>query len=135
LHPTTGKALSGYDNLCHQRLGSNRRSAFFLNQRGQPLSRDWAEGVFRKLRTQLGWNQTPLPRLHDLRHTFAVNCLVDWNRQPGAIATKILALSAYLGHRRLADTYWYLSAIPQLLASSNARFEQHANPIQKDRCP
>jgi len=87
------------------------------------------------LRTQLGWNQTPLPRLHDLRHTFAVNCLVRWNREPAGIGAKILALCAYLGHRRVTDTYWYLSAIPELLAASNARFEQQATPIQKDRRP
>jgi hypothetical protein len=60
----------------------------------------------------------------------AVNCLIRWNRQPGGVGAKIMALSAYLGHRRVADTYWYLSAIPQLLAASSARFEKlaHSNP-------
>ena len=95
----------------------------FLTARGRPLSRDWAERVFGRLRAQLGWRQAPLPRLYDLRHTFAVNTLIRWNRQPGQINRHLLALSAYLGHRHVSDTYWYLSAVPQLLALSNARFE------------
>jgi len=58
---------------------------------------------------------------------------VGWNRQAGGVDAKILALSTYLGHRRVTDTYWYLSAIPQLLASSAARFEQLANSTPEPR--
>lgn len=125
LHPSTCRALAAY----HQRCPAHR-PVWFLNRHGRPLTRDHAEFVFRQLRTQLGWTQAPLARLHDLRHTFAVGCLIGWNRQAGGVGANILALSAYLGHRRVTDTYWYLSAIPQLLASSAARFQPptHSNP-------
>jgi integrase len=56
------------------------------------------------------------PRLHDLRHTFAVRTLLGWYRSDDNIQAKIPALSTYLGHREPASTYWYLSAAPELLA-------------------
>jgi site-specific recombinase XerD len=133
LQCSASAALSQYHQFCQQTLAQATRPAFFLNAQGWPLTRGCAEEVFARLRAQLGWTQDPVPRLHDLRHTFAVRCLVDWNRQTGAVDAKILALAAYLGHRRVADTYWYLSAIPQLLASSAARFEQLAASTPEDQ--
>jgi integrase/recombinase XerD len=130
LQTSASVALNQYDQFCQQTLAQATRPAFFLNGYGRPLTRNYAEAVFAQLRAQLGWTQDPVPRLHDLRHTFAVRCLVGWNRQAGGVDAKILALATYLGHRRVTDTYWYLSAIPQLLASSAARFEQlaHSTP-------
>jgi len=124
LHPSTGQALQRYNQLATAWRGRFSRPAFFLNAYGRALNRDTAEEVFRQLRHHLGWSQPPIPRLHDLRHTFAVRWLVRWNEQPGVVAQQILALSAYLGHRHVSDTYWYLTAIPELLAQSSARFEQ-----------
>lgn len=95
--------------------------AFFLTLKGRPLSRSHAEKTFRRLRAHLGWNQTPLPRLHDLRHAFAVDCLMRWYRQGEDAGSKLLALTAYLGHRNIRHTYWYLSAVPELLALGSAR--------------
>jgi integrase len=133
LQASASVALSQYRRFCQPTLAQAARPAFFLNGHGRPLSRDCAEAVFAQLRAQLGWTQDPVPRLHDLRHTFAVRCLVGWNRQAGGVDAKILALSTYLGHRRVTDTYWYLSAIPQLLESSADRFEQLATSTQEDR--
>ena len=99
------------------------------------MTRDNAEEVFCQLRNHLGWSQPPIPRLHDLRHTFAVGALVRWNEQPGGVAQHILALSAYLGHRHVTDTYWYLTAIPQLLARTNERFENLARGPQSQEPP
>ena len=56
------------------------------------------------------------PRLHDLRHTFAVNTLLDWYRDGGDVAARLPLLSTYLGHVEPANTYWYLQAAPELLA-------------------
>ena len=126
-------ALNRYDQFCQQMLAQATRPVFFLNGQGRPLKRDNAEAVFARLRSYLGWTQQPLPRLHDLRHTFAVRCLVGWNRQAGGVDAKILALCAYLGHRRVTDTYWYLSAVPELLASSAERFGQLATSTPEDR--
>ena len=130
LQTSASVALNQYDQFCQQTLAQATRPAFFLNGYGRPLTRDYAEAVFAQVRARLGWTHDPVPRLHDLRHTFAVHCLVGWNRQAGGVDAKILALATYLGHRRVTDTYWYLSAIPQLLASSAARFEQlaHSTP-------
>lgn len=124
LHASTCQALQAYNQLYPTARGSGVRPAFFLNTQGRALSRGTAEAVFRHLCHHLGWTQPPLPRLHALRHTFAVRWLVRWNAQPGGVAQHILALSAYLGHRHVTDTYWYLTAIPQLLAQSSERFEQ-----------
>jgi len=124
LKASASTALSQYEQFCQRKVAQAVRPAFFLSGHGRPLTRDHAEAIFAQLRARLGWTKDPVPRLHDLRHTFAVRCLVGWNRQAGGVDAKILALANYLGHRRVTDTYWYLSAIPQLLASSAARFEQ-----------
>ena len=88
---------------------------------------DTLEGHFRAFCTRAGVRRNDdsryHPRLHDLRHSFAIRWLVRWNEQPGGVAKHILALSAYLGHRHVSDTYWYLTAIPQLLTQSSERFE------------
>lgn len=101
----------------------------FLNLHGQALSYSQAEKTFSRLRRTLGWSQSPLPRLHDLRHTFCVARLLAWYRQgEGRVDQKILALATYLGHRNIRHTYWYLSAVPELLALATARL---ANPQAK----
>ncbi len=56
------------------------------------------------------------PRIHDLRHRFAVQTLIDWQRSDVNIDKRIATLSTYLGHVSPADTYWYLSASPKLIA-------------------
>src|SRR5262249_11670718 len=97
-------------------------SAFFLVEPGHPLSYKKASKTFGILRIKLGWKQSPAPRLHDLRHTFAVNRLIAWQRQGGdEVSRKILALATYLGHRNIRHSYWYLSAVPELLALAGKR--------------
>ncbi|MET4137437.1 hypothetical protein [Pseudarthrobacter sp. PvP090] len=63
------------------------------------------------------------PRMHDLRHTFAVNTLLGWYRDEADVAAKMPALSIHLGHSDPANTYWYLSAVPELLAHAAARLD------------
>ena len=65
----------------------------------------------------LGKFRAPLTgaRIHDLRHTFAVRSLERCAPERHAIARHLVALSTYLGHARVADTYWYLEATPVLL--------------------
>lgn len=70
------------------------------------------------------------PRLHDLRHTFAVHRLTEWYRQDADTQHLILALSTYLGHAGLHSTQHYLTMTPELLAQANRRFEQY---VQGDR--
>ncbi len=65
------------------------------------------------------------PRLHDLRHGFAISTLLDGYRDNGDPATRLPLLSTYLGHIDPAMTYWYLSATPELLALAGRRLERH----------
>ena len=97
-------------------------SAFFLGRNGRRVSYGQAAFTFQRLRQQLSWNQDPVPRLHDLRHTFAVGCLIDWYSSNQNVAQNVLSLATYLGHSSIHDTYWYLSAVPQLLALTHARW-------------
>jgi len=119
LHPSALAALQRYDQ---ERPPGAPHSAFFSLQAERPLSYATVQEVFCQLRKHLSW---PVPgwRLHDRRHTFAVNCLVRWYRQGVNVDQKILGLSTYLGHVRPRDTYWYLSAVPQLMALVQARWQ------------
>jgi len=65
------------------------------------------------------------PRLHDLRHSFAVRTLIDAYRADGDVQPRVALLSTYLGHVDPADTYWYMSAAPELLALASQRLERH----------
>ena len=88
------------------------------------------ESTFGRLRMHLGWTDSGRarqPRIHDLRHTFAVRRLLRWYDEGADVEQKILALATYLGHAKVTDTYWYLSATPELLAVTASRFEQFAH--------
>ncbi|MEY9120683.1 integrase [Bradyrhizobium yuanmingense] len=62
-------------------------------------------------------------RIHDLRHTFIYRRLMLWQTEGADIDNAMLALSTYVGHVNLGDTYWYLQAVPELMALAGGRFE------------
>ena len=108
--------------------GLARADAFFVSGRGSRLGRETVQGTFIQLRTQLGWlarDGVRAPRIHDLRHTFAVNTLLDAYRTSENPATTLPLLSTYLGHVHPGSTYWYLQAAPELLALAGDRLEGH----------
>ncbi len=119
---STLEALQRYRTLRGKAIGPARVSRFFVTFRGGPLGYFGVSGAFRKLCRRLGWTQPPVPRLHDLRHTFAVRTLLAWYRSGQPIGPKLWTLSTYLGHRHLADTYWYLTAVPELMQLCQERF-------------
>jgi integrase len=135
LHPTTVRALEAYARFrdhCHP---IPRADTFFVSERGTPLTYRTVDGTFGELRTHLPDPPHPgghAPRIHDLRHTFACRRLLRWYADGAEVDHAILALSTYLGHARVSDTYWYLTAIPELLALAAARFEQFASPDRGD---
>jgi integrase len=89
------------------------------------------EKTFSRLRDRLGWTahgRARRPRIHDLRHTFAVRRLLRWYEEGVDVDRKILALATYLGHAKVTDTYWYLSAVPELMTITSRRFEHFARP-------
>jgi len=70
------------------------------------------------------------PRVHDLRHRFAVQTLIDWHRAAIKIDEQIATLSTYLGHVSPADTYWYLSASPELMALAAERVHDRFGAVR-----
>jgi integrase len=105
-------------------------AAFFIGTRGRrrgvPLGDSQVRNVFAELRRQLGWANRGAhhaPRIHDLRHTFVVRRIVQWQSQGVDIDQAMLSLSTYVGHAMVTNTYWYLSAVPELMALAAGRFE------------
>jgi hypothetical protein len=66
--------------------------------------------------------------LAGLRHTFAVRRLLQWHAQGADVHQRMLALSTYLGHAKVSNTYWYLSGVPELMSIVGKRFEQFVEP-------
>lgn len=124
LHPTTTEALRDYRRTSLALVAAADTDAFFRNSRG---TRPHASGIqlaFRQVTTELGYLPRPggaLPRLHDLRHTFATTTLVNAHRDGLDVDRQVALLATYLGHVSPASTYWYLSAIPELLEVTAAR--------------
>ncbi|WAX55808.1 tyrosine-type recombinase/integrase [Jatrophihabitans cynanchi] len=124
LHPSTTDALRRYalvrDHLCR-----DPRTDRFFHIGGVVERRD-AEHVFLTITTQLGLRTAIVhPRIHDLRHTFAVRTLTDWQRDGSDVHAMLPVLSTYLGHIEPKNTNWYLSATPELMQLAAERLEQH----------
>ena len=116
LHDTVCAALGRYLQL--RALGAPANDSLFVSVKHGPLPYDTVAGAFRQLARSVGLRGRagePGPRIHDLRHTFAVRSLEDCVPEQRAVARHVVALSTYLGHARVADTYWYLEATPILL--------------------
>lgn len=129
LHTTTTRALVEYADRRDRRHKFPLVDAFFVSERGTSLKYIKVITTFGRLRRQLGWKADHtgrLPRIHDLRHSFAVRRLLLWYEQDVDVNRQIAMLSTYLGHVKVSDTYWYLTAVPELLAVSAAKFERRA---------
>jgi len=134
IHPTTIKALARYRKQRERHLLTTAGMPFLLSSRGRrlglPLGERQVHRAFTGLRDGLGWFNRgghEAPRLHDLRHTFAVRRLTRWYADGAEIDQKMLALSTYMGHAEIFYTYWYLTAVPELMAFAAGRFEQFAD--------
>lgn len=128
LHATTASALCRYAALCDRRTPGRASDAFFfVVDGGIPLSYSKVHTAFRRIRICLGWESLGRrPRVHDLRHTFACRRLLLWQEQKTDVSRCLLDLCTYLGHAKVSDTYWYLSAFPEILELSARRFETFA---------
>lgn len=123
LHPSTAKALATFAELRDELQPQPNTAAFFVSLTRNRLSYAVVQETFRRLvdTAGIGAGAISPPRLHDLRHTFAVTTLLAWYRSGENVQAKIPALSTYLGHREPGSTYWYLSAAPELIALAAAR--------------
>ena len=134
LHPSTTDALARYRRQRVQHVPVTADMPFLISSRGkrlgQPLSERQAHRVFNTLRDSLGWinrGAHAAPRLHDLRHTFAVRRMMLWHSDGTDIDQMMLALSTYMGHAEIFYTYWYLTAVPELIALAGGKFERFVN--------
>lgn len=127
IHRSTQRVLRQYadrrDALCPRPDSPN----FFLSERGTRVTEWSARRTFIKLSLQIGLrapSDSRGPRLHDFRHRFAVNTLAGWYRAGRDVERHLPQLSTYLGHAHVTDTYWYLTATPELMHLAKRRLER-----------
>ncbi|MCC7286597.1 MAG: tyrosine-type recombinase/integrase [Burkholderiaceae bacterium] len=127
IHATTCAVLSAYLQQRERFLDMRDSPHLFASRRGKRLDIGHVHRTFYTLSRQIGLRgpgDSHGPRLHDLRHRFAVMTLLHWYSSGDDPARRLSVLSTYLGHVHVADTYWYLSAWPELMAQAMARLER-----------
>jgi integrase len=126
LHPTTRAALRSYAERRDAHLGSRCGPHFFVAERGGRLLHQYVHRVFWRLSRETGLRRPgdhSGPRVHDFRHRFAIRTLLDWYREGADVERQLPALSTFLGHTCVRDTYWYLSACPDLMQEAARRLD------------
>lgn len=126
LHPSTVAALDDYLSR-DDRPRPAGMPTLLISSRGKRLRYGTVHEVFHKLLHHCGIaprSATCRPRIHDLRHSFAVSTIVD-DYRTGDPGSRLAILSTYLGHADPGSTYWYLSAAPELLGLAGERLERH----------
>jgi integrase/recombinase XerD len=126
LDPTTVDALASYAVLRDRLVPTPSSPTFFVSRKGTAvIYTDFGEKFREVVRSAGVGAASPIrPRVHDVRHSFAVNTLVRWYRDGEDVGALLPRLSTYLGHLTPGHTYWYLSAAPELLGLAGARLEQ-----------
>ncbi len=129
LHPTTVTAVTEYLQRHDRPLPADpTEHALLLGENGRRFSPNVANHTFRALAVKAGLrprSERCRPRQHDLRHSLAVRTLLDAYRSGEPIGPRIVALSTYLGHVDPSHSYWYLEAVPELMALAADRLERH----------
>ena len=129
LHPTAAAALRAYEQARDRAFPEPQAATFLVNSRGRPLDGHNIPHTFAVLIAAAGI-RVPAgqrsPRLHDIRHSFAVATMLDWYRDGGNVQARLPLLSTWLGHADPKSTYWYLQAVPGLLALAAGRLEDAA---------
>jgi integrase len=127
LHPSAVTALRRYTERRNAQHPYTTCRAFFINQHGRALRKRRVDDGFHEIRHRLGFTgEHRRPRIHDLRHTFIVRRVLEWYRAGVNVDAKMAALATYVGHVTPHSTYWYLTAIPELMAITAQRFEAFA---------
>ncbi|HEY2943597.1 MAG TPA: tyrosine-type recombinase/integrase [Vicinamibacteria bacterium] len=126
LHPSTVAALHHYARLRDRLCPRRRTASFFVSSTGKRVLHQNFHHVFLRLvrLCGIGIPAARRPRLHDMRHTFAVKTVRDWYRGGLDVERHLPTLSTYLGHVSPSSTYWYLTGTPELLAEGRARLER-----------
>jgi integrase/recombinase XerD len=127
LHPTAITALRAYQQARDRAFPEPKAGTFLVNSRGGPLDGGNIQHTFAALVAAAGIQAPPgqrAPRLHDLRHSFTVATMLDFYRDGQNVQARLPLLSTWLGHVDPKSTYWYLQAVPELLALAAGRLEQ-----------
>ncbi|PYS03275.1 MAG: integrase, partial [Acidobacteria bacterium] len=128
LHGSSRDILADYITRRERFFGGRPISAYlFVSSRGNRLDIGDIHRTFYLLSRQIGLRGLMAsrgPRLHDMRHRFAVNTMLQWYRSGEDVERRLPMLSAYLGHVHVADTFWYLSAWPELMREAMKRLER-----------
>ncbi len=128
LHESTTEALARYLNRRDRPRSTASTKAVFVSVRGARLGTHTAQGTFQKLLRRAGIKPRSAacrPCLHALRHSFAVNTILDAYQAGTDAGHRLALLSTYMGHVDPANTYWYLQAAPELMALAGERLERH----------
>ncbi|UNN05027.1 tyrosine-type recombinase/integrase [Rhodococcus opacus] len=123
LHATTIVALDEYRHERDRLAPRPKSESLFVSTAGTRLIYHNVNTTFRTLVTTAGIGAPARPRIHGLRHSFAVATLLRWYRDGGGVQARLPLLSAYLGHSHPSSTYWYLQAAPELLALAAERLD------------
>jgi integrase/recombinase XerD len=127
LAPSTVRALTGYAETRDRLCPHPDTLSFFITTRGTRPAHPTIHHPFQALLERAGVRHLSpqrRPRIHDVRHSFAVKTLLSFYRDGGDVAARMPLLSTYMGHVDPAATFWYLSAAPELLALAAQRLEQ-----------
>jgi integrase/recombinase XerD len=126
LHPSVVTALDDYARMRDENTPQPGTPAFFVSLAGTRLIYKNVHFTYHQLTRAAELQPRSArcrPRIHDLRHTFAVTTLISWYRDGGDVAARLPLLSTYLGHTDPGGTYWYLEAAPELLTLAAARLQ------------
>jgi hypothetical protein len=127
LHDSTQRVLADYKRRRDDFLAGRPAPYFFISKWGKRLDGAEVRRTFYQLSRQVGLrdpDSSSGPRLHDFRHRFAVETLLRWYRAGEDVERRLPVLSTYLGHVHVSDTYWYLTACPELMGQAVKRLEQ-----------
>jgi integrase len=127
---TTLDAIAAYRDKRDQKRPHFKSRNLLISTDGVPLSLCCADDAFKEYRHVLlrrgeVWKRRP-PRLYDVRHSFCCWTIIRWYEEGRDVASLIPALSNYMGHEHIADTYWYLSNVPRLLSIACEAFRDIA---------
>ncbi len=126
IHPSTVDKLVAYSQLKSRIFARPSSQSFFISERGTRLTHWSVRNTFVKLSYEIGLRAphiTHKPRLHDFRHTFAVKTLLKWYQTGVDVERHMPELATYLGHTHVNNTYWYISAVPELLHLAGNRLD------------
>ncbi len=127
LHASTNSALRHYASIRDSVYPQRPSPAFFVWDGGDRLVYDSVNRWFLLVACQIGLRKPGDqhgPRVHDLRHYFAIRTLLNWYQADADVEARLPELATYLGHVHVRDSYWYLSAVPELLQLATLRLER-----------